>query len=240
MLTLRAWRTRFLSQLDAVRALGFDDRFIRMWDYYLAISEAGFKTGLSQDHQLVFEKRRALAVRGPRRDRSGRPLVIFPIRLERRLWPILVLFGGPPGRSHSCGWTATGSWRGSGSSGRRRRSRTSSAGTSRGRTAGGWRWACARRPFTTLVAALSCTRLVPAVADPQANLTVFAPTDAAFAKFGLSAKTICLLPKSLLSSILLYHVAPGRLYAADVLAARRIPTLNGGFCIRPCAAARPT
>jgi cyclopropane-fatty-acyl-phospholipid synthase len=60
VLTLRAWRTRFLSQLDAVRALGFDDRFIRTWDYYLAISEAGFRTGLAQDHQLVFHKGRAL------------------------------------------------------------------------------------------------------------------------------------------------------------------------------------
>jgi cyclopropane-fatty-acyl-phospholipid synthase len=66
VLTLREWRARFLSQLDAVRALGFDDRFIRMWDYYLAISEAGFKTGLSQDHQLVFEKRRALAASAAR------------------------------------------------------------------------------------------------------------------------------------------------------------------------------
>src|SRR5690349_20936421 len=89
--------------------------------------------------------------------------------------------------------------------------------------------AIANGNFTTLVAALSCTGLVPAVADPQANLTVFAPTDAAFAKFGLTTKNICILPKSLLSSILLYHVAPGRLYAADVLAARRIPTLNGGY-----------
>jgi uncharacterized surface protein with fasciclin (FAS1) repeats len=89
--------------------------------------------------------------------------------------------------------------------------------------------AIANGNFTTLVAALSCTGLVPAVADPQANLTVFAPTDAAFAKFGLTTKTVCLLPKSILSSILLYHVAPGRLFAADVLASRRIPTLNGGF-----------
>ena len=41
-----------------VRALGFDDRFIRMWEYYLALSEAGFATGISQDLQIVFEKRR--------------------------------------------------------------------------------------------------------------------------------------------------------------------------------------
>ncbi len=58
--TLRAWRTRFLENADAVRALGFDDRFIRMWEYYLAISEAGFATGLAQDHQVVMEKGRGV------------------------------------------------------------------------------------------------------------------------------------------------------------------------------------
>lgn len=55
--TLRAWRGRFLSNLDAVRALGFDDRFIRMWDYYLALCAAGFATGIFQDMQLAFDKR---------------------------------------------------------------------------------------------------------------------------------------------------------------------------------------
>jgi cyclopropane-fatty-acyl-phospholipid synthase len=58
--TLRAWRTRFLGRLDAVRALGFDERFIRMWEYYLALSEAGFATGLSQDAQIVMEKARGV------------------------------------------------------------------------------------------------------------------------------------------------------------------------------------
>ena len=58
--TLQAWRTTFLGRLDAVRAMGFDERFIRMWDYYLAMSEAGFATGLSQDLQIVLEKRRGL------------------------------------------------------------------------------------------------------------------------------------------------------------------------------------
>ncbi len=59
--TLRAWRQRFLARLDAVRAQGFDERFIRMWEYYLALSEAGFATGVSQDLQIVFEKRRGVA-----------------------------------------------------------------------------------------------------------------------------------------------------------------------------------
>ena len=64
VLTLRAWRTRFMDELETVRALGFDDRFIRMWEYYLALSEAGFATGISQDLQIVFEKRRGLEAAG--------------------------------------------------------------------------------------------------------------------------------------------------------------------------------
>jgi cyclopropane-fatty-acyl-phospholipid synthase len=49
--TLRAWRARFHQSLGRVRALGFDDRFIRMWDLYLASCEATFlerHTGLFQ------------------------------------------------------------------------------------------------------------------------------------------------------------------------------------------------
>jgi cyclopropane-fatty-acyl-phospholipid synthase len=60
VLTLQAWRAAFLGRLDTVRAMGFDERFIRMWDYYLAISEASFATGVTQDLQIVLEKGRAL------------------------------------------------------------------------------------------------------------------------------------------------------------------------------------
>jgi cyclopropane-fatty-acyl-phospholipid synthase len=58
--TLATWRANFLGRLDEVRAMGFDERFIRMWDYYLSISEAGFDTGVCQDLQIVLEKGRAL------------------------------------------------------------------------------------------------------------------------------------------------------------------------------------
>ena len=58
--TLREWRMRFMEQAGVVRSMGFDDRFIRMWEYYLALSEAGFATGVSQDLQLVLEKRRGI------------------------------------------------------------------------------------------------------------------------------------------------------------------------------------
>jgi cyclopropane-fatty-acyl-phospholipid synthase len=40
--TLRAWRTLFHARLDQVRALGFDERFVRKWDYYLGYCEAAF------------------------------------------------------------------------------------------------------------------------------------------------------------------------------------------------------
>jgi cyclopropane-fatty-acyl-phospholipid synthase len=47
-----------MSQSPAVRALGFDEHFIRMWEFYLAQSEAGFSTGAFGDLQITFEKRR--------------------------------------------------------------------------------------------------------------------------------------------------------------------------------------
>jgi cyclopropane-fatty-acyl-phospholipid synthase len=55
--TLRAWRTTFLERRDEVLAMGFDERFVRMWEYYLALSEAGFGTGVTQDLQIALEKR---------------------------------------------------------------------------------------------------------------------------------------------------------------------------------------
>ncbi|MFF7397507.1 class I SAM-dependent methyltransferase [Achromobacter sp. NPDC008082] len=41
--TLQAWRQRFVARLDAVRAQGFDERFIRLWEFYLAYCEGGFR-----------------------------------------------------------------------------------------------------------------------------------------------------------------------------------------------------
>jgi cyclopropane-fatty-acyl-phospholipid synthase len=40
--TLATWRERFHARLAAVRALGFDQRFVRIWDFYLAYCEAAF------------------------------------------------------------------------------------------------------------------------------------------------------------------------------------------------------
>lgn len=42
-ITLKHWRQRFMANLDAVRALGYPEEFIRMWEYYLCYCEGGFR-----------------------------------------------------------------------------------------------------------------------------------------------------------------------------------------------------
>jgi cyclopropane-fatty-acyl-phospholipid synthase len=54
--TLKAWRGRFLGALPRVRELGYDERFVRTWDFYLASCEAGFRTRWLRDAQLVLER----------------------------------------------------------------------------------------------------------------------------------------------------------------------------------------
>lgn len=52
--TLRAWRTRFDAQADAVKSLGFDERFRRMWRFYFCYCEGGFLERAISDVQLLF------------------------------------------------------------------------------------------------------------------------------------------------------------------------------------------
>ena len=80
--------------------------------------------------------------------------------------------------------------------------------------------------FTTLLAAVEAAGLVDTL-NSEGPFTVFAPTDEAFAK--LPAGTIDALLQDIpqLSSILLYHVVPGKLMAADVTAADYLNTAQG-------------
>jgi cyclopropane-fatty-acyl-phospholipid synthase len=55
-LTLARWRAAFDARRDAVRALGFTERFVRTWDYYLAVCEALFETRQLGDLQLVLTR----------------------------------------------------------------------------------------------------------------------------------------------------------------------------------------
>ena len=80
--------------------------------------------------------------------------------------------------------------------------------------------------FTTLAAALQAAGLVDALKG-EGPFTVFAPTDDAFAKLPEGTVEALLADIPALSDILLYHVAEGQLFAADVLALEKIETLQG-------------
>ncbi|HST28410.1 MAG TPA: cyclopropane-fatty-acyl-phospholipid synthase family protein [Rudaea sp.] len=55
-LTLAAWRERFQRRIADVHALGYDERFVRMWDFYLAYCEAGFRERSTGDVQMLLVK----------------------------------------------------------------------------------------------------------------------------------------------------------------------------------------
>jgi len=54
--TLAAWRHRFMARLGEVRAQGFDERFIRSWEFYLAYCEGGFRERSIGVSHLLFAK----------------------------------------------------------------------------------------------------------------------------------------------------------------------------------------
>ncbi|XP_004247760.1 uncharacterized protein [Solanum lycopersicum] len=54
--TLRCWRKNFLNNKSQIRALGFDEKFIRTWEYYFDYCAAGFKTRTLGDYQIVFSR----------------------------------------------------------------------------------------------------------------------------------------------------------------------------------------
>jgi cyclopropane-fatty-acyl-phospholipid synthase len=56
--TLAHWRERFFRNLDGVRQLGFDERFQRMWDFYLGWCEGAFRERYTNVAQLLLAKTR--------------------------------------------------------------------------------------------------------------------------------------------------------------------------------------
>jgi uncharacterized surface protein with fasciclin (FAS1) repeats len=82
--------------------------------------------------------------------------------------------------------------------------------------------------FTTLVAAVKAAGLVDALKG-EGPLTVFAPTDAAFAALPAGTLDSLLKPenKDQLTAILLYHVVPGKVMSADLKGTVNAATLQG-------------
>lgn len=54
--TLAAWRRTFEGAWEDIRRLGFDERFRRLWQFYLAYCDAGFRTGRTDVVQLGLAK----------------------------------------------------------------------------------------------------------------------------------------------------------------------------------------
>lgn len=54
--TLELWRERFFANMDRVRALGFDERFTRLWEYYLCYCEGGFAERQIGSVQMLYAK----------------------------------------------------------------------------------------------------------------------------------------------------------------------------------------
>jgi cyclopropane-fatty-acyl-phospholipid synthase len=54
--TLRRWRASFHERIEDVRRLGYDPRFERTWDFYLAFCEAAFRTRALRDAHLLFTR----------------------------------------------------------------------------------------------------------------------------------------------------------------------------------------
>ena len=84
--------------------------------------------------------------------------------------------------------------------------------------------------FDHLIAAVVRTDLV-ATLDGNRQFTVFAPTDAAFEDLfdALGVSGVNEIPVGTLRAVLLYHVAPGERFAADVVSSSRIRTVSKGF-----------
>ena len=80
--------------------------------------------------------------------------------------------------------------------------------------------------FTTLAAALQAAGLVETL-QGTGPFTVFAPTDAAFAKLPAGTVEALLADKEKLTAILLYHVVAGKVEAADVVKLTSATTVNG-------------
>jgi uncharacterized surface protein with fasciclin (FAS1) repeats len=80
--------------------------------------------------------------------------------------------------------------------------------------------------FGVLVAAVKEAGLVGTLSGNR-QLTVFAPTDEAFNAAGITVDNVSGLDVEFLVNVLTYHVTPGRRYAASVVNAPRVGTLNG-------------
>jgi len=95
--------------------------------------------------------------------------------------------------------------------------------------------------FKTLLSAAKAAGLVEVLAGDQ-PLTVFAPTDEAFAKLPAGTISTLLKPenKEKLAAILKFHVVPGRVFANEILSKKELKTVQGGLLTAAMKNGAPT
>mgnify|MGYP001244498817 CR=1 FL=1 len=79
--TLRRWRENFFRNIEAVRALGYPESFIRMWELYLCYSEGGFEERALGDVQMLLAKP------------NNRRVPVEPTNETGGSWNVVGLFG---------------------------------------------------------------------------------------------------------------------------------------------------
>jgi cyclopropane-fatty-acyl-phospholipid synthase len=75
--TLREWHRRFNQRLDEIRGLGFDEHFIRTWQFYFASCEAEFASRWLNVYQIVLTRPNNQVL--VKRDADFRDLIVAPV-----------------------------------------------------------------------------------------------------------------------------------------------------------------
>jgi cyclopropane-fatty-acyl-phospholipid synthase len=73
--TLKIWRENVEAHVDEVRALGYDERFLRIWRFYLTFCEAAFRVRTLRDVQLVLARSASAAITAPAEKQDAGQLV---------------------------------------------------------------------------------------------------------------------------------------------------------------------
>ena len=82
--TLRRWREAFLSRRNTIESLGYDQTFIRLWDFYFAYCEGGFDERVIGTVQMVFAK-----------PRNQRPPILSNLNTAMETRPLSLVLNNP-------------------------------------------------------------------------------------------------------------------------------------------------
>ena len=62
--TFRCWRKNLLRNKSKILGMGFDENFMRTWEWYFSYAMIGFMSGMAKDYQVVFSRQGHFAALG--------------------------------------------------------------------------------------------------------------------------------------------------------------------------------